>query len=141
MRSHDLDDDDVSAELTGASLNKADFDDGRSLVVTLARVDKKVFEAKNGRPAETRRVLTFEGGKLLTLNRVNLTLLAKWFGPHTRDWVGQRVAVYRDDTVMFGGQLTGGWRLRRALKGDPALTAREPEPVAVADDLDDDMPF
>jgi len=137
-----LDDDDVSSELTGTALNKADFENGCDHMFVVARVAKKTFEAKNGRPAETRRVLTFDGGKVLTLNRSNLTLLAKWFGPHTRQWVGQRVVVYRDDSVMFGGQVTGGWRLRRPSKGEAAVAPHLPEPGAVADDLvDDDIPF
>jgi hypothetical protein len=141
MRPTTLDDDDVSAELSGAALSKADFDGGQTHVFTIARVDKKEFEAKNGRPAETRRVLTFDGGKVLTLNRVNLSLLAKWFGPRPSKWVGHLIEVYRDESVMFGGQLTGGWRLRRPGKGKATLAALVATPAGMVDDPDDEIPF
>ena len=49
-------------------------------------------------------------------------MLAKWFGPKTRNWIGKEVAVYRDESVSFGGQLVGGWRPRKPSKHDLAAT-------------------
>jgi hypothetical protein len=87
---------------------------------TITRVEKKTFDARNGKPADTRFVLTFSGDKVFSLNKTNLRLLVKWFGPHTRDWIGKQVAVYRDESVSFAGQLVGGWRLRKPSKHDQA---------------------
>jgi hypothetical protein len=81
-------------------------------------------------------VLTFDNGKSLPLNKTNLRLLAKWFGNHTRDWVGRKVSVYRDDSISFGGNLVGGWRLRKPTK--PAVAP----PVDTVDEDDaDPVPF
>ena len=128
------DDDDVSGELSGQSLNPADFADGRSHTFRITRVDKKTFDARNGRAAEERRVLTFSNGRILSLNRTNLKLMAKWFGVRPSAWVGQYVTVYRDESVSFAGQLTGGWRLRKPSKQDLAPT----QPDA---DAGSDVPF
>jgi hypothetical protein len=65
-----IDDDDVSAELAGQSLNPADFEGGLWIRFRIAGVDKKTFEAKNGKPADTRRVLVLDpGGKQMSLNK------------------------------------------------------------------------
>jgi hypothetical protein len=123
MSTTQTDDDDVSAELAGQALNSADFEGGLSIRFRIAGVDKKTFEAKNGKPADTRRVLVLDpGGKQMSLNKTNLRLLVKWFGSKTRDWLGKEVAVYRDESVSFAGQLVGGWRLRKPSKHDLAAT-------------------
>jgi len=105
--------DDVSGDLTGAFLRQADFANFSSQRFSIVRVEKKSFEAKNGRPAESKWVVTFDGDRCLSLNKTNLNLLARWFGPHTRDWIGKEIAVYRDESISFGGRLTGGLRVRR----------------------------
>jgi hypothetical protein len=66
-------------------------------------VDRTTFEAKGGRAAETKWVLTFDGdpARKLTLNRTNLALLAKGFGRRTGPWIGQTIEVYLDETVSF----------------------------------------
>ena len=128
MSTSEIDDDDVSAELAGQSLNKADFADGVSIRFRIAGVEKKTFDGKNGKEPETRRVLTLDpGGKRLSLNTTNLKLMAKWFGPKPRNWTGKDVAVYRDESVSFGGQLVGGWRLRRPSRHDLAATTDDEE--------------
>jgi hypothetical protein len=107
------DDDDVSSDLSGSFLRQSDFSDGSGIVFTIATVEKKDFEAKNGRPAESKWVVTFVGGRCLGLNKTNLQLLAKWFGKLSRNWIGKRVTVYVDESVAFGGRLVGGLRVRR----------------------------
>ena len=114
----DVDDDDVSADLSRQFLTAADFSDGLGRRFVIARVEKQVFEAKNGFPEEQKRVLVFTDNHQLGLNQVNLRLLVDWFGPKTRAWIGKTVTVYRDDSVSFGGRQTGGWRLRKPLPPD-----------------------
>jgi hypothetical protein len=107
------DDDDVSADLTGSFLKQSDFSDGEDALLTIASVEKQHFDAKNGRPAIDKWVLKFDNEKSLGLNKTNLGLMAKWFGKRASAWVGQRIVVYRDESVSFGGQLVGGLRVRK----------------------------
>jgi hypothetical protein len=116
----ELENDDVSGDLSGQFLRQADFDDEPSQRFTITRVEKKSFEAKNGRPAESKWVVTFEGDRCMSLNRTNLALLAKWYGRHSRDWIGKPVSVYRDESVSFGGRLVGGLRVRKPSAQDDA---------------------
>jgi hypothetical protein len=116
----ELDDDDVTSDLSGSYLNAADFDNGIGRRFTIASVDKQVYEAKNGRPEEQKRRLVFDDGRCLTLSaKTNIRLLAKWFGPKTSAWIGKDVTVYRDESITYGGRLTGGWRLRKPSPHDP----------------------
>jgi hypothetical protein len=111
-------DDDVSSDLTGSFLKQSDFDTDPAITFTIRRVEKKDFEAKNGRPAESKWVITFDGERCLGLNKTNLQLLAKWFGKHAKAWVGQRITVYKDESISFGGRLVGGLRVRKPSKQD-----------------------
>lgn len=122
-----FDDDDVSSDLSGNYLNAADFENGIGRRFTIASVVKQLYEAKNGKPAESKRVLTFDDGHCLGLNKTNLRLLAKWFGTKSSAWVGKTVTVYRDESVQFAGRLTGGWRLRKPQAHD--LNGMEAETV------------
>jgi hypothetical protein len=131
-------DDDVSADLTGQFLKKADFDDRSAIVFTIMRVDKRTFEARNGRPAQDKWVVTFDGDRCLSLNKTNLQLLAKWFGKRARAWQGKKVTVYWDESVSFGGQLVGGMRLRKPSRDDvPSFVVESTE--AFVSDLEPDQ--
>jgi hypothetical protein len=127
-------DHDVTGDLSGTYLKKRDVEDG-PLMLKIASVDKMQFESRNGKPAESKWALTFACDPIrkLTLNKTNLSLLAKGFGKRTGPWIGQTVEVYFDETVSFGGELIGGIRIR------------VPKPVvrrsAPATDPDDPMPI
>ena len=107
------DDDDVSADLSGSFLKQSDFDTDPAITFAISRVEKTHFEAKNGRPEEDKWVVHFEGERCLGLNKTNLALLAKWFGKRANAWTGKRITVYKDESVSFGGRLTGGLRVRK----------------------------
>jgi hypothetical protein len=127
--------DDVTSDLSGVYLKKQDVEDG-SLSLVIASVDKVVFDAKGGKPAEAKWVLTFTGDPVrrMTLNKTNLSILAKAFGKKTGPWTGQTIEIYLDESVMFAGQLTGGIRVR-ILK-----QARRPVLPAATLDPDDPLP-
>jgi hypothetical protein len=127
--------DDVTGDLSGVYLKKQDVADG-ALSLVIASVDKVVFDAKGGKPAEAKWVLTFMGDppRRMTLNKTNLSILAKAFGRKTGPWTGQTIEIYLDASVMFGSQLTGGIRVRI-----PKLS-RRPVPAAAALDPDDPLP-
>jgi hypothetical protein len=129
------DDDDVSGDLSGSFLKQSDFDNDPAITFTIARVEKKQFEAKNGRPAEAKWVVTFEGDRCLGLNKTNLQLLAKWHGKKASAWTGKRVTVYRDESISFGGRLVGGLRVRKpAPQNVPAFIAETDTFIAGEDE-------
>lgn len=124
-------DHDVTGDLSGTYLKKRDVEDG-PLTLKIASVEKVAFEARNGKPAESKWVLTFASDPIrkLALNKTNLSLLAKGFGKRTGPWIGQTVEVYFDETVSFGGELRGGIRIR------VPKSVRRPAPAAVTTNPD-----
>ncbi len=104
---------DVSADLSGTYIKRRDLEDG-PLTLKTASADKVIFEARNGKPAESKWVLTFatDPVRKLGLNKTNLNVMAKNFGKKTGAWLGQLIEVYWDDNVSFGGELRGGIRIR-----------------------------
>jgi hypothetical protein len=105
--------DDISADLSGAFIKKQDLENGPLSLVIIA-ADKTLFEAKNGRPAEEKWVLSFEGDPIRkrTMNKTNLAWMAKYHGRKPSAWLGQRIELFWDENVSFAGQLVGGIRFR-----------------------------
>jgi hypothetical protein len=128
---------DVSADLAGVYLKKSDVEDG-PLTFTITAVERVLFEAKAGRPAQSRVVLSFEGDPLrrLSLNKTNLGIVVKAWGKHTSKWIGHTIDVELDEGVTFAGQLVGGLRvkMRKPLR-------RSAEPVIAAAPDEDDISF
>jgi hypothetical protein len=120
-----MNDTDITSDLSGVYVKRQDFDLG-DLVFTVTSVDRVVFEARNGQPAEQKWALTFEGDppRRFTLCKTNLALMAKFFGKRTGAWVGQRIELYLDESISFGGRLVGGTRIRLP-KRVPALNGAE----------------
>ena len=124
-----MNDYDVTGDLSGTYLKKRDLEDGL-MKLKIASVDKVTFEARNAKPAESKWVLTFatDPVRKLALNKTNLSLLAKGLGKRTGPWIGQTIEVYWDETVSFGGQLSGGIRVRvpKLSRRSPPAPAAEP---------------
>ena len=95
---------------------------------------KKLVQETIGRgaDAEEKWVMYFnETPKCITLNKTNSKKCEKAFGSdNTDEWIGKQIVVYWDADVEFGGEATGGIRLR-APKNQ---AAPEPEPK-------EDLPF
>ncbi len=113
----------VSEMLTKKFLRKEDVGTGMLLTVT-GLTQENV--AKEGAEPEHKFCLTFEEtDKPLVLNSTNMHLCVGIFGSEeTDDWRGQRVVLYTDPTIAFGGKIVGGIRVRKP-KGQaaaPALT-------------------
>ena len=78
--------------------------------------------------------------KGLVANKVNLTLMAQIFAStDTDEWIGKKIVLYTDASVMMSGKVVGGVRVRAA-KNQPAPVAPA-APAAPAADFDDDVPF
>jgi len=87
----------------------------------------QVNVAKEGAPEELRWAIHFkELDKPLILNSTNGQIIAKITGSEeSDDWDGQKIVLYHDPNVSFGGKLVGGIRVR-APKGKAGPTL---EPV------------
>ena len=98
--------------------------------------------AKEGAEPEHKWCLEFhETDKPLVLNSTNIQLCEKVFGSdNTDDWTDQKLVLYVDPNVSFGGKITGGIRVRAPKKVQPAAVAAAPAPVA-QELTDDDIPF
>ena len=86
-------------------------------------------ETPDGKPALQ---LIFEGGKKLTLNKTNARVLAGMVGDDTDTWLGLKVVVHFDPTVMFSGKMIGGIRVKPVQQ---TVGAAAGAPAAADDDI------
>lgn len=102
-----------------------------------------------GEAEKLRWVMYFaEAEKGLVLNSTNGQLIAQFLkSDETDHWIGQKVVLYDDPSVSFGGKLTGGVRAR-APRGQAAAASKpiftpKPAPVEPVGEPDEtsDSPF
>lgn len=121
-----------SEALPSKYLSKEDLD--KPILVTIANVHMDYVEGSER--SEDKPVMTFkEKIKPMILNHTNWSVLEEVVGSDdSDDWIGQKIVVYHDPSVMFGGKRVGGIRLRAPKN----VKQHEPEPPPPADD---DVPF
>jgi hypothetical protein len=127
----------VSQLIKSKYLRKEDVDDER--VVTIRDVKKEAMPNSNG--DESCVIYFKEEPKGMVAGNPVLRVLQKNYGNDTDTWIGRRVVLYVDDTVMFGSQVVGALRLRPIKKSgmvEPPKAAGETEP---APPFDDAIPF
>lgn len=119
-------------------LKKEDFPEPVTLTI------KDVYKENVGldNKPEYKWVMRFrEVGKPLVLNKTNIKRAAKACGSDdSDDWIGKKIVVYNDEEVEFGGEQTGGIRLRAV----PRPQNREralPQVEGGMEDLDGERPF
>lgn len=113
-------------------LRKEDFDEDQVCTIK----DCKLEQVGKDDSPEERWVLYFrERDKGMVLNITTIRVLEQAYGGDTDHWVGNKVMVYVDPNVSFGGKVVGGLRLRTPKK--QAVKA----PEAKAEAFDDDIPF
>lgn len=85
------------------------------LRLTIASVAME--ELTNGDEKETKPVMSFRenGSKKMVLNNTNWILLEESFGDESDNWIGQKIELYLDPSIMFGGKRVGGVRVRAAV--------------------------
>jgi hypothetical protein len=82
-------------------------DAGTGILVTIKGVEKR--DVGTEAEPEQKWVLLLAECKPLVLNSTNLALLEKSLGSdNSDDWTGQKVVLFNDENVSFGGKLTGG---------------------------------
>lgn len=127
----------VSEMIQSKFLRKEDFDEDRVMTIKGCRL-----EVMPGDAGDQKWVLYFkEEAKGMALNVTTIRVLEQAYGDDSDHWVGNRVMVYVDPNVSFGGKIVGGLRLRTPKKGPkppapPAETAPAGDP-----DFEDDIPF
>lgn len=126
----------TSEMIVSKFLRKEDFDD-EDRVMTIKGVK---LEDMPGDQADQKWVLYFrEEAKGMVLNVTTIRVLEAAFGDDSDHWIGNKVKVYVDPNVSFGGRIVGGLRLRAPKQG-PKVPA--PEPAATkTEEFDDDIPF
>lgn len=122
-----------TSQMTSSKYLKQD-DIGDGKLVTIAGF-KKENVGQEGEPAEHKWTVTFEElDKPLVLNATNIQLAEKACGSDdTDDWIGQKIVLYVDPNVSYGGKLVGGIRIRA-----PKTKAK---PAPARDEIDNDIPF
>lgn len=99
-------------------LSADDVEDPR--IGTITKVAEERVGGKDGDDKLVAYFEEFDGG--IVLNKTNLLNLASIFGSEeTNDWPGEKVTVWRDPSVQFGGKKVGGIAFR---KYDPKISTR-----------------
>jgi hypothetical protein len=108
------------------------------VIVTIAKLGR-VNLAKEGDAPEEKWAIRFkEFNKPMLLNATNIKLLEKACASDDTDqWIGKEVILYNDESVTFGGQVTGGLRIRK----QQAEPTRRTVAATGFDNMDDDIPF
>lgn len=90
---------------------------------------------------DTRWVLYFnEKTKAIVLNITKIRQLESGFGDETDHWIGKKIKVSHDPSVMMGQQVVGG--IKFILPSKTTAPPPAPAPVTHAEgDFDDDIPF
>lgn len=101
-------------------------------VLATIRSYEQVNVAKEGAEPEMRWALHFdELEKPFVVNSTNGQIIAAVTGSEDFDgWIGQKIVLYNDPNISFGGKLTGGIRCR-APRNQPAPAQKAaPAPVS-----------
>lgn len=94
------------------------------LTVTISGLAQEQFGGNNRGEAGSRWVMYFqEHRKGLKLNNTNIKLLAAAFGDNTDSWIGKRIRLFLDPTVMMAGQVVGGIRIQTPRSAQPPPSA------------------
>lgn len=123
----------VSEMMESKYLKKEDVGENGT-IVTVSGFER-VNVAMEDQPPEHKWVMRFkEFDKPMVLNSTNIQLCEKIFGSdNTDDWMGNKLIVYSDPNISFGGKLVGGIRVRSM------QNTQAPRQVNGGDDFVDDL--
>lgn len=123
-------------------LKKEDFP------VPMVMTIRGVAMEKVGNNGDARWVLYFnENTKGIVLNVTKIRQLEATFGDESDSWVGKRIQVMNDPTVMMGQQIVGGIKFvmpRAAAAAQPVVHQPPPtiaQQTAAVGEFDDGIPF
>lgn len=121
------------------------------LLLTIANLTLENLALEGAQPKMRWCAHFKEVDKLLVLNQVNLQMGAiACKSTNTDHWIGKKIVVFVDPTVVFGGKVVGGLRIR-APKNQPETPPAQPAPATQAQPSqatdegqipeDDEVPF
>ena len=95
------------------------------------------------KPADMKWTLKFkEFDKPMVLNKTNGMLIAQITGSiDFDDWIGKKVVLWNDTSVMFAGEFTGGIRVRPIKTAGPTNVPAAPAEDTTDFATEDDIPF
>jgi hypothetical protein len=127
----------VSEMIVSKFLRKEDFDEDRVLTIKGVKL-----EDMPGDDGQQKWVLYFrEEPKGMALNITTIRVLEQAYGGDSDQWIGNKVKVYVDPNVSFGGKIVGGLRLRTSKVVAKPAPPPPAETATVDDDFDDDILF
>ncbi len=82
------------------------------ITVTIAGVEMQDIGQDDDK--DRKAVMSFQGDELkpMVLNVTNITTLEMLYGDDSDQWVGKRIEVYSDLSIMYAGKRVGGIRVR-----------------------------
>ena len=106
------------------------------ILVTIKRYEEQNVELENN-PKRMKWTLFFhELDKPMVLNMTNGMLLKQITGTDDFDgWIGKKIVLYNDETVMFAGEFVGGIRIRASARQTTPTPEPETESRPVQDEL------
>jgi hypothetical protein len=118
---------------------KAEHLNGKAVLVTITAAPLETLKNTKGEEQQ-KIVLHFaKSSKTLPLNITNFDAVADVCGEDTDDWVNKQIELYPSKTQM-GGKTVDCVRVRSPAQRD-LLAPPKPEPVAMAEEPDDEIPF
>ena len=89
------------------------LDPGQDKILTIGQVKKELVVGPGGKKEECIVCHWQENEKPMILNNINCKTISKMLGtPYIEHWAGHAVQIYFDPKVKFGGETTGGLRIR-----------------------------
>ena len=136
----------VNQMIESKYLKQSDVDG--EVEVTILKVGQLNVAREDQEPEMKWAIRFQEFKKPMVLNSTNIQLLSKACGSEESDeWVGQKVTIYADPNVSFGGKLVGGLRVKLQIKKSVRLDPNTEAMLASKraggkfDDMEDDIPF
>lgn len=99
----------------------ADLADRGDVTLEIVKVVKGKVTGKSGK-GSSKAMISFKGAERpLAAGAAILSTIGRLYGNDTRKWVGQKITLYADHDVVFGGEKVGGVRVRPAVpKAEPS---------------------
>jgi hypothetical protein len=126
----------VNDLLEGKYLTAGSFP--RPVRVVIRELKRELVGRQDG-PKERKGILYFQGyDKGVVLNKTNTRKLVQILGTDDEvEWIGKAVILRNDETVEFGGKITGGIRFSAV----PARGSANLDPVPMRQPGEDDEVF
>lgn len=116
----------ITEMLPSSYLKQSDFTE-EGFIVTIKLIKHENLANEKDAPDFKYVVYFKEFEKGLVLNTTNINGLAKACNSEdTDDWVGKEIIVFVDPNVGYGGQITGGLRVKRYASAQPKQAPQSP---------------